>query len=148
MPADPPKVEKTGKKSVVAGYECEEWKVTQKATRAELCVAEGIKWIDLTDLGMASPEVALAAAAGDANRFPLRVVTYDDKGETARMEATKVEKKSLPDTEFAVPPDYQVMDLSALMGGLGAIGSGKLPPGLPPGFVPPPGFTPPAAKAR
>jgi len=141
-PAEPPKIEKTGKKSVIAGYECEEWKVTSKDSRAELCVAEGIKWIDLGDLGMASPEVALAAAAGDANRFPLRLVAFDAKGvETTRMEATKVEKKTLADTQFVVPPGYQVIDVGALMGGFGQGGAGKGPPGLPPGL--PPGFVPP-----
>lgn len=134
----PPSIVKTGKKSVVAGYECEEWKVTQKATRADICVAEGIKWIDLSELGLSSPEVALAAAAGDANRFPLRVVAFDEKGESARMEAVKVEKKALAESQFVVPPDYQVMDLGALMGGLPGLGGkpGGAVPGLP-GFVPP-----------
>lgn len=140
---DPPKVEKTGKKEVIAGYTCENWKVTSKTSRADMCVAEGIKWIDLSDLGMTSPEVALAAAAGDLNHFPLRVVAYDDKNvETTRMEATKIEKKKLDDARFVVPPDFQVIDMSAMLGnlqGLGAAGGRPgLPPGLPPGFVPPP----------
>lgn len=137
---EPPKVEKTGKKEVIAGYTCEDWKVTSKSSRADMCVAEGIKWIDLSDLGMTSPEVALAAAASDLNHFPLRVVAYDDRNvETSRMEATKIEKKKLDDTRFAVPPDYQVVDLNAMLGalpGLGAVGTtGGGRPGLPPGFV-------------
>ena len=136
-----PKVEKTGKKEVIAGYTCEDWKVTSKTSRADMCVAEGIKWIDLSDLGMTSPEVALAAAASDLNHFPLRVIAYDDKNvETTRMEATKIEKKKLDDARFAVPPDYQVVDLNAMLGalpGLGAVGTagGGGRPGLPPGFA-------------
>ena len=141
---EPPKVEKTGKKEVIAGYTCENWKVTSKTSRADMCVAEGIKWIDLSDLGMTSPEVALAAAASDLNHFPLRVIAYDDKNvETTRMEATKIEKKKLDDARFVVPADFQVLDLTAMLGGLqgfgtpGTVGGGR--PGLPPGFTLPKG---------
>ena len=130
-PSEPPKIEKTAKKSVIAGYECEEWKLSSKDGRAEVCVAEGLRWIDLGDLGMDTPELALAAAAGDANRFPLRVIAFDRKGvETMRFEATKVEKKPLADAQFVPPPDYRVLDMGALMGAFGM--------GVPPGLVPPP----------
>jgi hypothetical protein len=137
IPSEPPKVEKTGKHQTIAGYDCEDWKVTGKTTHADMCVADGIKWIDLTDLGMSSPEVALAAAASDLNHFPLRVVAFDDKNvETSRMEATKIEKKKLDDARFTVPADYQVMDMSAMLGGIQAVGTGKGPQGLPPAFAP------------
>lgn len=150
---EPPKIEKLGTKEVIAGYECENWKVSGSKGRADMCVAEGIKWVDLTDLGMASPEVSLAVAAADANRFPLRVIAYDEKGaETTRMEATKVEKKTLDPNRFVVPPDYRITDMTALFqGGMpgvpGAVpgqpGAAGLPPGIP-GF--PPGFVPPKPK--
>ncbi len=123
-PKTPPKIEKTGKKDVVAGYTCEIWNVMNEGKKAELCTAEGISWIDVTDLGMASPEMTLAAVASEANRFPLRVISFGANGaEEIRMEATKVEKKKLDDARFAVPPDYRVLDMSALMGGLGGIPS-------------------------
>jgi hypothetical protein len=141
-----PSIEKTGKKEVIAGYECENWKITSKSSRADMCVAEGIKWVDLSDLGMGSPEVALAAAATDANRFPLRVIAYDAKGaETSRMEATKIDKKTLDASRFVVPPDYQVIDMSAMLGGIGAPGGRGLPAGFNPQGLPP-GFTPPKPK--
>lgn len=145
-PPEPPKIEKTGKKDVIAGYECEEWKITTKTNRADVCVAEGIKWIDLGDLGMESPELALAAAISDANRFPLRAVVYDQNNvETTRMVATKIDKKKLDDTRFVVPPDYQVVDLAAMFSAFAGMGAGApgapgagLPSGkLPPGFPPP-----------
>lgn len=133
------KIEKTGKKEVIAGYECEIWKITQSDGRkAEICGAEGITWIDLGDMGWSSPEIAVAATLSGANRFPLRIVSFDAKGtEEVRLEATKVEKKKLPDEQFVVPPDYQVMDLSALMQGLPKMPQGGGMPNLPPGFVPP-----------
>ncbi|AKU99539.1 hypothetical protein AKJ09_06203 [Labilithrix luteola] len=149
-PPEPPKVEKTGKKDVIAGYECDEWKITSKTNRADVCVAEGIKWIDLTDLGMESPELALAAAMSDVNRFPLRAVVYDQNNvETTRMVATKIDKKKLDDARFVVPPDYQVVDLAAMFSafaGAGAGAPGAAGAGLPPTFHSgklPPGFPPP-----
>lgn len=119
-PAQPPKVEKTGKKDSVAGYSCELWNITSEGHKAEACVAEGITWIDLGDLGMTSPAVGLAAVATEANRFPLRVVSYDAKGaEEMRMEVVKVDKKKLDDARFVVPPDYRVVDMAQMMTGLG-----------------------------
>jgi hypothetical protein len=91
-----------------------------------------VKWIDLSDLATQSPELAAAAAVTDINHLPLRMVNFDPQGvETGRMEATKIDKKKLDDARFTIPPDYQVMDLAAMLGGMGA-GSGKLPPGFPP----------------
>jgi len=116
LPETPPKIEKTGKKESVAGYACEVWNVTSDGGRAELCVAQGITWIDVGDLAWASPELAAAALATEANHFPLRVVTFDAKGgEDVRMQATKVDKKKLDDTRMNVPPDYRVLDPAAMM---------------------------------
>ncbi|MBS2012159.1 MAG: DUF4412 domain-containing protein [Deltaproteobacteria bacterium] len=141
------KIEKLGTKETIAGYECENWRVSSpsKGNRAEMCVAEGIRWVDLSDLGLGSPEVALAAAATDANRFPLRVIAFDAKNvETTRMTATKIEKKTLDANRFVVPPDYKITDMTAILGSLpaGLPGAGGAPPGLPAGL--PPGFVPPA----
>lgn len=119
-PSAPPKIDKTGKKDVVAGYSCDVWNVIADGKRTEVCVAEGITWVDLGDLGWSSPELTLAAVASEANRFPLRAVTFDAAGaEETRMEATKVDKKKLDDARFVVPPDYRVVDMAAMMGGLG-----------------------------
>ncbi|MBX3234290.1 MAG: DUF4412 domain-containing protein [Labilithrix sp.] len=130
-PSSPPKVEKTGRKETIAGYSCEVWNVTSDGKRSELCMAEGLSWIDMSDVGMAGPEVAFTAVASEANRFPLRVIAFDAKGaEEMRMEAQKIEKKPLPDTSFVPPADYT----RVAMGGLPAI------PGLPtalPTAVPP-----------
>jgi hypothetical protein len=54
--------------------------------------------------------MTLAAVASGANRFPLRVVSGD-----SRIEATKIEKKKLDDSRFVVPPDYQVIDVGAMI---------------------------------
>lgn len=143
-PEDPPKIEKTGKKETIAGYTCEVWKITSKNARAEACLAEKLKWIDFTDLAIQSPSFAAIAAVSDFTHLPLRVVTFDEKNvEEGRMEVSKIDKKKLADTSFAVPADFQVVELSSLFAGLGGPpgvggpgGAGRRP-GLPPGFVPP-----------
>lgn len=135
-PVTPPKIEKLGKKDTVAGYACETWLITQEDGRkAEVCVADGLTWIDLGDLAPTSPELVAAAALG-ANRFPLRVIATDPQGVVeARVEATKIEKKKLDEASFVVPPDYQVTDLAAMMQGFGGMGG---LPGQRPGSVPKP----------
>jgi hypothetical protein len=135
-PAQPPKIDKTGKKDTVAGYTCDIWNITSEGKKVEACVAEGITWIDLTDLGFGSPEFAVAAFATEANRFPLRVIAYDAAGaEETRMEVTKVDKKKLDDARFVVPADYRVIDMAAMMTGLGNVPN---MPNIPHGAVPPP----------
>jgi hypothetical protein len=125
---NPPTVDRTGKHDVVAGYGCEIIKVTSKLWRAETCLAEGIRWIDITDLGMESPELAAAAAVTDLNHFPLRIVTFDASNvEVVRMTATKIEKKSMDSAHFSVPTDYQVVDLAQMFGSLPGIASGQFP---------------------
>ena len=149
-PEDPPKFEKTGKKDTIAGYTCEVWKITSKKTHAEACLAEKIKWIDFTDLAIDSPVFAAMVAVSDFNHLPLRVVAFDDQSvESGRVEVTKLDKKKLADTKFAVPADFQVVELSALLGGMfgGPPGTG---PGRRPGGVPhdqpPLGFPPPKGR--
>jgi len=157
-PEEPPKIENTGKKDTIAGYTCEIWKITSKTSHAEACLAEKIKWIDFTDLAVQSPSFAAIAAVSDFNHLPLRIISFDEKNvEEGRMEVTKIDKKKLPDNHFAVPPDFQIVELSAFLGGLfgggppggvaGGPGAAGVPPGgfgapghrpgLPPGFVPP-----------
>lgn len=136
-PSQPPKVDKTGKKDVVAGYSCEVWNIASDGHKAEVCVADGITWIDLGDLGWSSPELTAAAVVTGANHFPLRVITFDATGaEETRMEATKIEKKKLDDARFAVPADYRVVDMGAMMGGLGTLNRGNGLPSKP--TIPPP----------
>ncbi len=129
LPSEPPVIEKTGVVDVIAGYSCDVWNVKSQGNRAELCVADDIPWLDLGSLGWSSPQLAVAAMASGVNRFPLRAVLFDAKGtEVTRMQATRIEKKSLEDARFTVPPDYRLVDMQSMLGGLGAGGlPGQLP---------------------
>lgn len=149
----PPKITKTGKEDKVAGYSCEIWIIEEDAKKAEVCAAKGITWFDATAMGGGYKEAWMLQMT-DANHFPLRIVSSDALGEASRMEAKRIEKKTLDESRFKVPEGYQVMDLSALLGGLGmgagtagrpgipGLGSGA-PPGYPSNL--PPGL--PTAKA-
>ena len=132
-PSKPTSITNTGKKDTVAGYQCDIWEIISDAKKSDICFAEGITWVDVSSLGISSPELSFAAIATEANHFPLRVVGYNAAGaEDMRMEATKIEKKTLPDTDFVPPADYKVIDMAAMMQGLG----GK--PGAPGGLPVPP----------
>jgi hypothetical protein len=71
----------------------------------------------------------------DGNHFPLRFVGYHKDGTTedSRVEVTKIDKKSLQDSQFQVPPGYNVMDLEKMFAGMPGMPPGMMPPGMMPG---------------
>lgn len=123
----PPKVEKTGKTDTIAGYGCEEWRVTETHGISDVCVADGVDWIDPMSAG--STELGWSAALG-VGHFPLRVITRTPEGvEKMRMVVTKIDKKALDASRFVVPADYQVIDPFAMLGRLKGLKG--IPQGLP-----------------
>lgn len=101
----------TGRTDRVAGYACDLWTISSPASKldSELCVAHG-----LTFLAMGVGPFAALGAGGDAwgdaldgGGFPLRMRVFDAPGhEMMRLEATRVEKKSEPDSLFEIPAGY------------------------------------------
>jgi hypothetical protein len=113
----------TGTKETIAGYSCEKYEVTN--SKGE------VSDIWATDqLGMFG---GLSMAGGPGRRsqvppewenivkgsgfFPLRVVTFDGGKEKFRMEATAVNKTSLPDSVFRAPDGWRKFDLGSMLGG-------------------------------
>lgn len=105
----------TGTHRQVAGYDCEEWKVTDASgKRSDVCMAQGIAFFDPTSLrpGAQHAESPLARKFRENKSFPLESVDYDAQGkELSRMDVVKIDKKSLDDSEFAVPADYKRMQM-------------------------------------
>ena len=137
----PSKITKTGKYDTVAGYKCENWDITSDRHEGTVCVAEqGVSWLSLPTTAIPG-EHAWMAELVDGKHFPLRFVSYDKDGTTeeSRVEVTKIDKKSLQDTEFQVPTGYNVIDLEKMMMGMG--GMPGMPPGMPPGAFPPGAFS-------
>jgi hypothetical protein len=123
-------VEVTGKTETILGYKCNQILVKDKGTVTEVWAAEGLgNFMGMGNGGgmggggmfgggksanAAKWEEALKGKGG----FPLRVITRDAKGkETYKMEATKIEPGSLPDSQFTPPAGYQKFDMPN-MGGL------------------------------
>jgi hypothetical protein len=100
---------KLGTSGTVAGYACELWEVTDVGTRTELCIASGLS---MMALGLSGP-LGMYAKGDDAwsevlsHGFPLRMVMSDASGKPSmKMEATRIEKKSIPDSQFVIPAGY------------------------------------------
>jgi hypothetical protein len=135
----PPKVTKTGKFDTIAGYKCENWDVATDHREATICVAEqGFSWLSLPmgALNGVPTEHLWMAELLDGKHFPLRFVGYDKDGttETARVEVTKLDAKTLPDTDFQYPPNYQVIDLDQMLKGFAGMGGAGGMPGMPGGM--------------
>ncbi len=115
-------IEVTGKTETILGYKCSQILVKDKKTVTELWVAEGLGVFMGLGNGGGGPfggksaakakwEEALKGKGG----FPLRVVTLDAKSkETFRMEATKIEPGTLPDSLFVPPAGYQKFQMPNL----------------------------------
>jgi hypothetical protein len=127
-------IEVTGKTETILGYKCNQILVKDKGTVTDMWVAEGLGvFMGLGNgggggggmFGRGKPanaakwEEALKGKGG----FPLRVISRDAKGkESFKMEATKIEPGTLPDSLFLPPEDYkkfQMPDLGSMMKGLG-----------------------------
>ena len=108
-------IEVTGKTETILGYKCNQILVKDKGAVTEMWVAEGLgAFMGMGSGGGGGRKGGGAAAAKweealkGKGGFPLRVISRDAKGrESFKMEATKIEPGSLPDSSFAPPAGYQ-----------------------------------------
>ncbi len=104
------KANNTGRHDTVAGYPCDVWDVDDPSVgHTEVCVASGVR---MFALGLSGP-FAMFTREGDAwsevmsKGFPIRIAMIDTHGTPVmKLEATRIEKKSLPDSDFEVPAGY------------------------------------------
>jgi len=131
----PPKITKTGHTDVVAGFQCEDWDITSNdGKRARVCVSEGAaSWLDVVAHAVPG-NLIWAKEFLNGQKFPLRVIAFETDGtERDRIEVTKIEKKTLDESLFGVPPGYRTLDLEQMMNGFMA---GGMPAGMAPGQMP------------
>ncbi len=115
-------IEVTGKTETILGYKCNQILVKDKGLVTEVWAAEGLgAFMGLSGggpMGGGKPasakwEEALKGKGG----FPLRVITRDAKGkESFKMEATKIQPGSLPDSQFTAPAGYQKFAMPGMGG--------------------------------
>lgn len=121
-------IEVTGKTETILGYKCHQILVKDKGTVTEVWAAEGLgAFTGLSQggggpFGGGKPKAAAKweeALKGKNGGFPLRVISRDGAGkQTFKMEATKIEPGSLPDSLFVPPPGFQKFDMGGMMGGM------------------------------
>ncbi len=122
-------VEKTGVTEKIAGYLAEKYLVKSKDFTGEIWLTDQLgAFMGMGEGGPGgpmgggrgnSPGSGWEAALAGKNMFPLRVLNTAAKGKDSfRMEATSVEKTSLPDSLFAVPAGWQKFDMGGMMRGM------------------------------
>ena len=113
----------TGRKEKIAGIEAEEYAGISNKKRTEIWVTKELGKYMMSNQGKGGPmggKKAVASAwqkfAEQGNFFPLRTIQRAKEGapEDFRMEATKVEKRSLADSLFAPPADYQKLEMPSM----------------------------------
>ena len=116
-------VEVTGKTETILGYKCSQLIVKDKGTVTEMWVAEGLgTFMGLGNGGGGGGPFGGGRKAANAAKweealkgkggFPLRVITRDAKGrDSFKMEATKIEPGSVPDSMFSPPAGYQKFEM-------------------------------------
>jgi hypothetical protein len=104
--ADTSTIDKSGKHETIAGIDCENWTAHDPSgKKSEVCIAQGIAFFDMGS--MKGGTSTIGKEMRDKKLFPLRSVEYDTAGkEISRMQVTKVDKKSLDDSEFVIPKDF------------------------------------------
>jgi hypothetical protein len=120
-------VEVTGKTETILGYKCSQLLVKDKGNVSEVWVAEGLGTFMGLSSGMGGGMFGGGKSAKAAKweevikrkgGFPLRMITRDGAGkEVSKMEATKIEPGSLPDSLFSPPAGYEKFSMPD-MGGL------------------------------
>jgi hypothetical protein len=118
-------IEDTGETETILGRKTKKYKVSDRNTTTFVWAAEGMGTF-MGQMGGGNPMRGKAAQMpawqrelGNKGFFPLRVVGQDRRGrETHRMEATKIEEVTPPDSAFQVPEGYQRFDMGSMMRGL------------------------------
>ena len=104
---------KTGRTATICGYSCEEWTVTTThKTKTDLWLSHEMPAF-LPTMGVQQGSAQAKYADFYKERgFPLRMTLTDSAGkQTMRMEAVKVEKKSLDASLFVPPADYKSLSM-------------------------------------
>jgi hypothetical protein len=130
---------RTGKTETIAGHECVVYTFADETSQGDVCNAEGMGTFRFAAGGRQDASRVPSAWEEEVRKkglFPLRITTKSVKsGKITTIVATRIEKKSLPASEFEVPPDYRVMEgFGGLAGAFGKPATGSGAPGGAPAF--------------
>jgi uncharacterized protein DUF4412 len=123
-PIPVPKVTSTGKTETIAGYACKHWLFDDKM---DMCMAQGLgNFNEGASGGVLDRLKALTNTQLQANRefaefaeggaYPLKTAVLENGQWKTLMEVSKIDRKSLDDSIFAVPADYKKTELPEIPG--------------------------------
>lgn len=117
---------RTGETETILGYKCEKIIVKSKDSEAEIWGAEGLGMFQSMGnrgpMGRPAPKSAWETAMAEHGFFPLRMVAHDKSGkEQMRMEAVAIDPKSLDDSLFVPPADFEKIEMPGF-GGMNPFG--------------------------
>ncbi len=131
MPAhETPQLTSEGPGEKILGYDTTKYLATSKDGTSEIWVTDQLgSFAGMGPGGAGGPPAGrrgAPTAAGSTwdqliagrNLFPLRVVSKKNGKEDMRMEATSIQKETLPESTFTPPPDFQKFDLGNMMQGM------------------------------
>lgn len=112
--ANAPKIKRTGKKEMIAGWQCEHVISTDAEGSTDVCLAHGLGTFAVAGgptgnrgRGAADP----MSSFGQFDGFPLKVQKV---GGATVMLVTKIERKPLDEQLFAIPADFKKIDMSGM----------------------------------
>lgn len=113
--ANYPEPTKTGRKEVVAGHECEYYRIAHEESETEVCLAGDMGAFRGFGGPMGNRKSPAWQKELGEKHFPLKVIATIDGKKEVVLEATKVERKKLPASLFAPPSSYRKMEMNMKM---------------------------------
>lgn len=123
--ADDVTVEKTDEHAKIAGYDTTKYIAKTKDSTSEVWVTDQLgTFTGMNPTGPGGGRRSQSAQSWEKafkgkNAFPLRVISKTNDGQEFKMEATSIEKASIPASEFEPPAAWRKMDMGNMMGGFG-----------------------------
>lgn len=111
-------LEKTGRTEEICGYSCSEYLAQTKTEKNYLWLTAELGAFMMVHSPMENKQARQWEKVLQGREFfPLKVIVQDRSGqETYTMVASKVEKKSLPESEFLPPADYSKFEMPSMPG--------------------------------
>ncbi len=122
-PTKVPSFKKVGTSQKIAGLSCDDYQATDSSGgKQSVCMAEvGASWFSFP-VDQFPLEKDFATQLFDGAHFPLQMIVERAKEGKVTATVTAMERKVLPDSDFAIPADYKVMDMNQMLGGLAGMG--------------------------
>jgi hypothetical protein len=112
-----PEITKTGKTQKILGYNCQQFLIKAGDRQSDVWVTKELGRFQMLRMGGRGGKgnsEAWQKMIGSEGGFPLLAITKEGDTQVSKMEATKVNKKSLDDALFKIPEGYKQFDASMM----------------------------------